>query len=92
MPPSRGHKALNRSHQPGAADSASSIAVLTIVRPRRRPADGRFSGGTTGPYVAHIAPEASKGGPVALVRDGDPIRTSLPHRVLDPVKEVANLS
>ncbi len=35
--------------------------------------DGRFSGGTTGLCVGHIAPEATEGGPVALVQDGDPI-------------------
>ncbi|AXH96239.1 dihydroxy-acid dehydratase [Ornithinimicrobium avium] len=35
--------------------------------------DGRFSGGTTGLCVGHIAPEATEGGPVALVEDGDPI-------------------
>src|SRR3954465_11849045 len=35
--------------------------------------DGRFSGGTTGLCVGHIAPEATEGGPIALVHDGDPI-------------------
>ncbi len=35
--------------------------------------DGRFSGGTTGLCVGHIAPEATEGGPVALVQDGDPV-------------------
>ena len=35
--------------------------------------DGRFSGGTTGLCVGHIAPEAVDGGPIAFVRDGDPI-------------------
>ena len=35
--------------------------------------DGRFSGGTTGLCVGHIAPEATEGGPIALVADGDPI-------------------
>ncbi|MCK0110640.1 dihydroxy-acid dehydratase [Ornithinimicrobium sp. F0845] len=35
--------------------------------------DGRFSGGTTGLCVGHIAPEATTGGPIALVEDGDPI-------------------
>jgi len=35
--------------------------------------DGRFSGGTTGLCVGHIAPEAADGGPIAFVRDGDPI-------------------
>ncbi len=36
--------------------------------------DGRFSGGTRGFCVGHVAPEATVGGPIALVRDGDPIR------------------
>jgi dihydroxy-acid dehydratase len=35
--------------------------------------DGRFSGGTTGLCVGHIAPEATEGGPIALVHDGDKI-------------------
>ena len=35
--------------------------------------DGRFSGGTTGLCVGHIAPEATEGGPIALVQDGDQI-------------------
>ena len=35
--------------------------------------DGRFSGGTTGLCVGHIAPEATEGGPIALVEDGDPM-------------------
>ena len=35
--------------------------------------DGRFSGGTTGLCVGHVAPEAVDGGPIAFVRDGDPI-------------------
>jgi dihydroxy-acid dehydratase len=45
--------------------------------------DGRFSGGTTGACVGHVAPEASKGGPIALVRDGDPVRLDLRTRTLD---------
>jgi len=45
--------------------------------------DGRFSGGTTGLCIAHIAPEASRGGPIALVRDGDPIVLDLATRTLD---------
>ena len=36
--------------------------------------DGRFSGGTTGLCVGHVAPEAVDGGPIAFVRDGDRIR------------------
>jgi dihydroxy-acid dehydratase len=45
--------------------------------------DGRFSGGTTGLCVGHVAPEAADGGPIALVRDGDRIRVDVRARTLD---------
>ncbi len=45
--------------------------------------DGRFSGGTTGLCVGHVAPEAVDGGPIALVRDGDRIRLDVGARTLD---------
>ncbi len=45
--------------------------------------DGRFSGGTTGLCVGHIAPEAADGGPIAFVRDGDRIVLDLAARTLD---------
>jgi dihydroxy-acid dehydratase len=45
--------------------------------------DGRFSGGTTGPCIGHIAPEAAVGGPIALIADGDRIRLDLTARTLD---------
>jgi dihydroxy-acid dehydratase len=45
--------------------------------------DGRFSGGTTGLCIGHIAPEASDGGPIAFVRDGDRIRVDIAARTLD---------
>ncbi|HET7074800.1 MAG TPA: dihydroxy-acid dehydratase [Mycobacterium sp.] len=45
--------------------------------------DGRFSGGTTGLCVGHIAPEAVDGGPIAFLRDGDRIRLDVAERVLD---------
>ena len=45
--------------------------------------DGRFSGGTTGLCVGHIAPEAVDGGPVAFVSDGDRIRLDLTSKRLD---------
>jgi dihydroxy-acid dehydratase len=44
--------------------------------------DGRFSGATRGAAIGHISPEAAAGGPLALVRDGDPIRIDIPHRTL----------
>jgi dihydroxy-acid dehydratase len=45
--------------------------------------DGRFSGGTTGLCVGHIAPEAVDAGPIAFVRDGDPITLDVANRSLD---------
>jgi dihydroxy-acid dehydratase len=45
--------------------------------------DGRFSGGTTGWCVGHVAPEAAHGGPIALVRDGDPVVLDMARRELN---------
>ncbi|MFS0886899.1 dihydroxy-acid dehydratase [Aeromicrobium sp. 179-A 4D2 NHS] len=45
--------------------------------------DGRFSGGTTGLCVGHVAPEAVDGGPIAFVRDGDPITLDVANKRLD---------
>ncbi|HLE82018.1 MAG TPA: dihydroxy-acid dehydratase, partial [Dehalococcoidia bacterium] len=42
--------------------------------------DGRFSGATHGLMVAHIAPEAQVGGPIAVVRDGDIVTVDAPNR------------
>ena len=53
--------------------------------------DGRFSGGTTGPCVGHVAPEAAVGGPIALVRHGDRIRLDLATRTLDLLVDDADL-
>ena len=45
--------------------------------------DGRFSGGTTGLCVGHVAPEAADGGPIAFLRDGDRIRLDVAKSTLD---------
>ncbi|MGZ5374586.1 MAG: dihydroxy-acid dehydratase domain-containing protein, partial [Aeromicrobium sp.] len=45
--------------------------------------DGRFSGGTTGLCVGHVAPEAVDGGPIAFGRDGDPITLDMANRLLE---------
>ncbi len=45
--------------------------------------DGRFSGGTTGLCVGHVAPEAVDGGPVAFVADGDRVRLDVANKRLD---------
>ena len=55
---------------------SDSVALLT---------DGRFSGGTRGPCIGHISPEAMEGGPIAVVQNGDRIRISVPNRRVDLV-------
>jgi len=54
--------------------------------------DGRFSGGTTGLCVGHVAPEAVDGGPIAFVRDGDRIRIDTEARTLDLLVDAAELA
>ncbi len=51
-----------------------SVALIT---------DGRFSGGTRGPCIGHISPEAAEGGPIALVEEGDKILLDIPARRLE---------
>src|SRR5437764_10763471 len=53
--------------------------------------DGRFSGGTTGLCVGHVAPEAAVGGPIALAQDGDLIRLDMTARTLDIMVDDAEL-
>jgi len=53
--------------------------------------DGRFSGGTTGLCIGHVAPEAAVGGPIALVADGDRITVDIANRRLDLEVDEAEL-
>ncbi|MBM4408454.1 MAG: hypothetical protein FJ038_07635, partial [Chloroflexi bacterium] len=60
-----------------------SVALLT---------DGRFSGGTHGLMIGHVAPEAALGGPIAVVREGDRITIDVDRKALDldvPADEIA---
>ena len=52
----------------------SSVALIT---------DGRFSGGTRGPCIGHIAPEAAEGGLIALIEEGDIIEIDIPNRSIE---------
>ncbi len=56
------------------AGLSESVALIT---------DGRFSGGTRGPCIGHVSPEAAVGGPIALVKDGDMISIDIPARKID---------
>jgi dihydroxy-acid dehydratase len=60
-----------------------SVALVT---------DGRFSGGTRGPCIGHISPEAAEGGPIALVQEGDRILLDIPNRRLDLLVDEATLA
>ena len=53
--------------------------------------DGRFSGGSTGLCVGHVAPEAVDGGAIAFIKDGDRVRIDIPNRTLDLLVEPAEL-
>jgi dihydroxy-acid dehydratase len=55
---------------------SESVALIT---------DGRFSGGTRGPCIGHISPEAMEGGPIAAVENGDRIRIDIPKRIIEAV-------
>ena len=55
---------------------AESVALIT---------DGRFSGGTRGPCIGHVSPEAMEGGPIAVVENGDKIRIDIPKRKIEVV-------
>jgi dihydroxy-acid dehydratase len=65
------------------AGLGASVLLLT---------DGRFSGGTTGLCVGHLAPEAAVGGPLALVLEGDRIRLDMTARTLDVHVDVDEMS
>ena len=54
--------------------------------------DGRFSGGTHGLMIGHVAPEAALGGPIALVADGDEIEIDVDRKALDLLVDEATLA
>ena len=54
--------------------------------------DGRFSGGTTGLCIGHVAPEAVDGGPIAFIRDGDRIAVDIKGRSMDLLVDAAELA
>ncbi len=73
----RGGPGMREMLSPTAAltgmDKEDTVALIT---------DGRFSGGTRGPCLGHVSPEAATGGPIALVQDGDSITIDIPSRSL----------
>jgi dihydroxy-acid dehydratase len=71
---------------PGMREMLSSTAAITGMGLSESVAlitDGRFSGGTRGPCVGHISPEAMEGGTIAILKDGDRIRIDIPKRKIE---------
>jgi dihydroxy-acid dehydratase len=64
------------------AGLSESVALIT---------DGRFSGGTRGPCIGHVSPEAAVGGPIALAKNGDMISIDIPARKIDLLVDPAEL-
>lgn len=64
-------------------NSTATIAGMGLGESVALITDGRFSGGTRGPCIGHVSPEAMEGGPIAIVRDGDVISINIPERKLD---------
>ena len=70
---------------PGMREMLSPTSALTGMGKEDTVAlitDGRFSGGTRGPCLGHVSPEAATGGPIALVQEGDAITIDIPNRSL----------
>jgi len=61
----------------------SAIAGMGLSESVALVTDGRFSGGTRGPCIGHVSPEAMEGGPIAIVKEGDMISIDIPKRKLD---------
>ena len=70
----KGGPGMREMLAPTAAIAGLGLTQVALIT------DGRFSGGTRGPCVGHISPEAAEGGIIALVEDGDKIAINIPER------------
>jgi dihydroxy-acid dehydratase len=71
---------------PGMREMLSPTSAITGMGLKESVAlitDGRFSGGTQGPCIGHISPEAMEGGPIAMIEEGDKISIDIPRRRID---------
>ncbi|AIS30864.1 dihydroxy-acid dehydratase [Methanobacterium formicicum] len=73
----RGGPGMREMLNPTSAISGMGIKSVALIT------DGRFSGGTRGPCIGHVSPEAMSNGPIAIVEDGDIIRIDIPQRKLE---------
>jgi len=73
----KGGPGMREMLNPTSAISGMKIKSVALIT------DGRFSGGTRGPCIGHVSPEAIENGPIAIVRDNDIIKIDIPQRKLD---------
>ncbi len=73
----QGGPGMREMLNPTSAISGLEIKKVALIT------DGRFSGGTRGPCIGHVSPEAQAGGPIAVVEDGDHIRIDMPRREIE---------
>lgn len=73
----RGGPGMREMLNPTSAISGMGLDSVALVT------DGRFSGGTRGPCIGHVSPEAIANGPIAVVEDGDTIKIDIPNRKLE---------
>ncbi len=73
----KGGPGMREMLNPTSAISGMEIKSVALIT------DGRFSGGTRGPCVGHVSPEAMAGGPIAAVNNGDIIKIDIPNRILE---------
>jgi dihydroxy-acid dehydratase len=73
----KGGPGMREMLNPTSAISGMEIKSVALIT------DGRFSGGTRGPCVGHVSPEAMVGGPIAAVNNGDIIKIDIPNRILE---------
>jgi dihydroxy-acid dehydratase len=73
----KGGPGMREMLNPTSAISGMGIKSVALIT------DGRFSGGTRGPCVGHVSPEAAADGPLAAVKDGDTILIDIPLRKLE---------
>ncbi|MBU4536045.1 MAG: dihydroxy-acid dehydratase [Euryarchaeota archaeon] len=73
----RGGPGMREMLNPTSAISGMGIQSVALIT------DGRFSGGTRGPCIGHVSPEAMADGPLAAVREGDMIHIDIPARLLE---------
>ncbi len=73
----QGGPGMREMLNPTSAISGMGIKSVVLIT------DGRFSGGTRGPCIGHVSPEAAAKGPIAAVNNGDIVKIDIPNRILE---------